>query len=99
LISVDGIKKAARDHQYREIMTESLQVLRQLHARTLRQVEIGDEQIDLRSASEDMSSTLRVSGAEDAITFMHKKRSREGAYIRIIIHQQNGTGRGRGRGV
>jgi len=58
---VDGIEKAPRS-SVPEDLTDCLEILCQLHARAFWQEEIGNEQVDLGSALEDLGGTFRISG-------------------------------------
>lgn len=55
------VEEAARDHQDGQVLAESFELMGEVQAGAVGHVEIGDEEIDLGGAAEDLVGAVSVS--------------------------------------
>jgi len=84
-----AIDESAGDHQNRKLRPQRLQFEGQLHPRSARHIQIGNQQINLWRAGKDMRGPLRIARAEDTISLMLQKSPGKRSHVWIVVHQKD----------
>ena len=84
------------DDEDAEVGPERLQVAGKFHAGTLRHGVIGDQQVDLGRAAEDVNGAVSVSRGVDVVALVLEEGAGESANVGVVVDEEDG-GMGFGR--
>jgi hypothetical protein len=82
---------AAGDEEDGEGAALGFEVAGEFHASGSGEIEVGDEEVDVGGGVEDVGGAFGVATGEDLVAFVLEEGAGEGADVRVIVDQQNGS--------